>query len=152
MNVPSTAIAGKTFTISWQSGSKTVSGDWIGLFVKNVYTASWYTYVSGGLLSGTVTATMPNSPGTQYNFIFVRSGYANSYSSLITCTSSSGGSFDTGHDSVTPAEPLLPTLTIEPEAALEPRFAILREDLKAALDTPVPTLTDSSPPTLRDAP
>ena len=86
--------------------------------------------MTSGLTSGTITATMPSSPGTQYNFIYVRNGGIISTSSLILCTSTSSDAsaveFVSTHDSKTVSETADPTL---------------KGEIKVASDTPVPTLT-----------
>ena len=86
--------------------------------------------MTSGLTSGTITATMPSSPGTQYNFIYVRNGGIISTSSLILCTSTSSDAsaveFVSTHDSKTVLETADPTL---------------KGEIKVASDTPVPTLT-----------
>ena len=123
MNVPSTVKAGTTFTSTWTSPSKSISGDWVGLFVKGGYTAYWSSSVTGGLSTGTLNAKMPNSPGTVYNFGYVRNGYIIGYSTVITCTSSS--------------------------AEVAAGILASRDSITAA-DTPLPTLKDSPPPTLKE--
>ena len=129
--------AGKKFTVTWQAVSKSISGDWIGLFVQNVYSASWSTSVTAGITSGTVTATMPNYPGTHYILMFVRNGGIISSSSLILCTSTSSDAsaveFISTHDSKTASETADPTLKGEMKVVLETEASALK-------DTPIPKL------------
>ena len=82
--LPSSLFAYSTVTITWTSlGGKSISGDWIGLFAQNVYWATWSSSIVAGSSTGTYSLTVPNSPGTQYLFYYVRNGYMNSASSLF---------------------------------------------------------------------
>ena len=62
-----------------------MSGDWIGLFPQGVNKATWSVSVAAAINTGTYSLSVPNSPGTAYNFGYVRNGYILSYSSLVTC-------------------------------------------------------------------
>ena len=101
--------------------------------------------MTAGLTSGTITATMPSSPGTQYNFIYVRNGGIISTSSLILCTSTSSDAsaveFVSTHDSKTVLETADPTLKGEIKVASDTPVPTLTHYVKVASDTPVPTLT-----------
>ena len=145
LNVPTSMTAGKTFTVTWQAVSKSISGDWIGLFVQNVYSASWWTNVATGSSGGSFSLAMPNNPGTEYNFIYVRGGYVNSVSSLILCTSTSSDAsaveLISTHDSHEVSDTPVPTLTHNVKVASDTPVPTLTHNVKVASDTPVPTLT-----------
>ena len=82
--LPSSLFAYSTVTSTWTSlGGKSISGDKIGLFAQNVYTATWSSSIVAGSSTGTYSLTVPNSPGAQYLFYYVRNGYMNSASSLF---------------------------------------------------------------------
>ena len=89
-NFPSSAYAYSTISVTWTAPSKSGNGDWIGLFVQGVYTASWYANVAAGVNSGTYSLTMPNTPGPMV-FSYIRNGYVATSSSVITCLAAPSG-------------------------------------------------------------
>ena len=85
-NFPPSAYAYSTISVTWTSPSKSVSGDWIGLFVQGAVSASWKTNVAAGANSGTYSLLVPNTPGPMV-FYYVRISDINydGASSVLTC-------------------------------------------------------------------
>jgi len=80
-----TAVVGSTVIGTWTSASSSMNGDSIGLIRQSTSTVVWSVTVSAGFNGGTFSAVMPNSPGSLYNFVYLRNGVDMGHSTSITC-------------------------------------------------------------------